>query len=87
MSLLLICSKAFERVIFYDINLDNNLVSPKQSGFIPGESCVNQLLSIIHGIFTSFDNYLEVRGVLLDIYKAFDKVWHDGLAILGSLLF
>ena len=90
MSLLLICSKAFERVIFYDILknfLDNNLVSPKQSGFIPGESCVNQLLSIIHGIFTSFDNYLEVRGVLLDIYKAFDKGGHDGLAILGSLLF
>ena len=88
-SLPLISSKAFERIIFYHILtnvLDNNLVSPKQFGFIPGESCVNQLLSIIHDIFTSFDRYLEVRGVFLDIYKAFDKVWHYGLATLGSLL-
>ena len=59
--------------------LDNNLISPKQSGFIPGDSCINQLLSITHDIFTSFDNGLEVRGVFLDISKAFDKVWHDGL--------
>ena len=56
--------------------LDNNLVSPKQSGFRPGDSCINQLLPITH-IF--FDNGLEVRGVFLDISKAFDKVWHTGL--------
>ena len=30
-------------------------------------------------IFTYFDNGLEVRGVFLDISKAFDKAWHDGL--------
>ena len=59
--------------------LDNTLISPKQSGFRPGDSCINQLLSITHDIFTSFDNSLEVRGVFVDISKAFDKVWHDGL--------
>ena len=59
--------------------LDNNLITPKQSGFRPGDSCINQLLSITYDIFTSFDNGLEVRGVFLDISKAFDKVWHDGL--------
>ena len=32
-----------------------------------------------HDIFTSFDNGLEVREVFLDISKAFDKAWHDGL--------
>ena len=59
--------------------LDNNLITPKQSGFRPGDSCINQLLSITHDIFTSFDNGLEVKGVFLDISKAFHKVWHDGL--------
>ena len=59
--------------------LDNNLIAPKQSGFRPGDSCINQRLSITHDIFTSFDNGLEVRGVFLDISKAFDKVWHDGV--------
>ena len=59
--------------------LDNNLITPKQSGFRPGDSRINQLLSITHDIFTSFDNALDVIGVFLDISKAFHKVWHDGL--------
>ena len=59
--------------------LNNNLISPKQSGFRSDDSCVNQLLSIIHDIFTSFDNGLEIRGVFLNISKAFHKVWYDGL--------
>ena len=81
-SLLPICSKIFERIIYDNMLkyfLDNNLISPKQSGFRPGDSCINQLLSITHDIFTSFDYGLEVRGVFLDISKAFDRVWHDGL--------
>ena len=57
----------------------NKLISKNQSGFQPGDSCINQLLSITHEIFTSFDNGLEVRSVFLDISKAFDKVWHEGL--------
>ena len=59
--------------------IDNNLITPKQSGFRTGDSCINQLLSITHDIFNSFDNGLEVRGVFLGISKAFDKVLHDGL--------
>ena len=54
---------------------------PSQSGFLPGDSSIAQLLSIIHEIQTAFDNNptVDVRGVFLDISKAFDKVWHDGL--------
>ena len=58
--------------------LDNNLITLKQSGLRPGDSSINKLLSITYDIFTSFDNSLEVRGVFLDISKAFNKVWHDG---------
>ena len=57
----------------------NNLISPNQSGFKPGYSYINQLLSITHEIYKSLDDGLEVRGVFLDISKAFDKVWHEGL--------
>ena len=57
----------------------NDLISPNQSGFKPGDSFINQLLSITHKIYKSFDDGLEVRGVFLDISKAFDKVWHEGL--------
>ena len=55
--------------------LANNLLAPNQSGFKPGDSCINQLLSITHEICSSFDEGFEVRSVFLDISKAFNKVW------------
>ena len=57
----------------------NNLLSPNQSGFRLGYSCINQLLSVNHKIVSAFEMGLEVRGIFLDISKAFDKVWHDRL--------
>ena len=79
---LLICAKIFERLIsneLFNILLENNLISPNQSGFKPEDSCFNQLLSITHKIYNSFYKELEVRSVFLDISKAFEKVWHRGL--------
>ena len=82
MSLLLICGKIFERLIYnslFEFFIANELISFNQSGFKPGDSCINQLLSITHEVYKSFDDGYEVRGVFLDISKAFDKVWHNGL--------
>ena len=59
--------------------LANNLLVPNQSGFKPGDSCINQLLSITQEIYSSFDDGFEVRSVFLDISKAFNKVWHEGI--------
>ena len=60
-------------------------ISPNQSGFKPGDSCTNQLLTITH-LTRALECYL-------DISKVFDKVWHEGLilklkqnAISSSLL-
>ena len=61
--------------------LANNLLAPNQYGFKPGDSCINQLLSITHEIYSSFDDGFEVRSVCLGISKAFDKVWHEGIII------
>lgn len=41
--------------------------------------CCNQLLSIKHDIYKSFGDNFEVKGVFLDISKAFDKLWNKGL--------
>ena len=54
---------------------------------------MNQLLSISHEIYQSFDEGFDVRSVFLDISKAFHKVCHNGLifklkqnSISGNLL-
>ena len=83
--LLPICGKIFERLIFnemFNFFTSNNHISPNQTGFKPGDRCINQLLSITHEIYKSFDNGLEVRGVFVDIFKAFHKVWHEGLIFI-----
>ena len=57
-SLLPICWKIFERLIFnelFNFFLENDLILRNQSGFKPGDSCINQLLSITHEIYNSFD--------------------------------
>ena len=81
-SLLPIVGKIFEMTIYnnvFEYLTTKKLISDNQSGFKPGDSCVNQLLSITHEIYHSLDNGRKVRGVSLDIFKAFDKVWHVGL--------
>ena len=58
-SLLTIFSKIFERVIdnsLFNHFQRNKFFTSSQSGFLPGDSCIGQLLSIIHEIQTAFDN-------------------------------
>ena len=59
----------------------NDLFSKSQSRFCKGHSCVSQLLSITYEIFKSFDANpsLDICGIVLDISKAFDRVWHKVL--------
>ena len=65
--------------VMYDFLTENNLLSPNQSGFRSAYSCINQLLSVNYEILNAFGKGVEARGIFLDISKAFDKIWHDGL--------
>ena len=79
-SLLPICGKILEKIVFdqvYAFFNNTNLISNNQAGFRPGDSTIYQLLSITSSIYDAFENYNETRAVLLDISKAFDKVWHE----------
>ena len=83
-SMLPICGKLFEKRTFdeiYDHLVKNDLLTPNQSGFRPGDSTINQLLSITYCIYTAFEEFpsREMRAVFLNISKAFDIVKHEGL--------
>ena len=97
--------KISEKLIFNETLksfIENEFISPNQSALNPGDSCINQLLlfkliftftAITHEIYKSYDEGFEVRGIFLNISKAFDKVCHGGLTfklkqngISGNLL-
>ena len=95
-SLLSVVSKVYEKLIFkhvFNYLRDNNLISIHQSGFIPGDSTVNQLLYMYNLFCCALNEKKDVRIVFCDQSKAFDRVWHEGilfklksLGIEGQLL-
>ena len=58
---------------------NNNILSSLQSGFILGDSTVNQLTHLYHTFCEALDAGKEVRAVFCDISKANDRVWHADL--------
>ena len=67
--LLPITGKIFERILYnnmFQFFSKNDLISHNQSGFKPGDSCINQLLSIIHEMYKSFDDRRDVRTDFLN---------------------
>ena len=74
--------KVLEKVVhkhLFNYVHDHKISSALQSGFIPGDSTVNQLDHIYNTFCRSLDEAKEVRVVFCDISKAFDRVWHRGL--------
>ena len=81
-SLLCNVEKVFERIIFkhvFNFLKDTDFFTSYQSGFMPGDSTINQLTYLYDKFCNALDQGLEVRIIFFDISKAFDKVWHKGL--------
>lgn len=75
-------SKVFEKVlkevILKHIS-ENNIFINEQFGFRAHHSSTHQVLRICNHIKSNRDIVKSTGMVLLDIEKAFDTVWHDGL--------
>ena len=74
--------KLFERVI--DKRLRSHLehigfISKHQSGFRRAESTDDHLFRLSQSIMESFNRGEHVVAAFLDVEKAFDNVWHNGL--------
>ena len=81
-SLLSFLEKVSERTVFkhlYNHFHDNNILTPLQSGFIPGDSTTNQLTFLYNTFCQVLDSGKEVRVVFCNVSKAFDRVWHKSL--------
>lgn len=95
-SLLNTLGKVFEKIVhkhLFNFLSSHKIITNLQSGFVPGDSTVNQLVTIYDTFCKALDDGKEVRAVFCDVSKAFDRVWHRGLllklrsvGITGSLL-
>ena len=90
-SLLSICSKIFGKIIFKSLFKyleDNKLLNCNQSGF-PARSfmCASASLNNTQNLQIIWRKSLTwSKRCVLDISKAFDRVWHDGLLYKLKLL-
>lgn len=81
-SLLSSISKIFERIIHNRITTffeENNIIPPQQFGFRSQHSTTHQLLRVAKFIKKNKTLRKSIGMILLDIEKAFDCVWHNGL--------
>ena len=68
-------SKVLERCIFNNIKYHvYERLNPCQHGFIPGKSCITQLIEVLELIGCELDHSKQVDVLYLDMSKAFDKV-------------
>lgn len=88
-SLLSCLGKIFERVIsnrIRDFVSCNNILPDEQFGFRSGHSTIHQVCRIKNLIEGNKIARRSTGMILLDVEKAFDCVWHDGLLYKMHLL-
>ena len=95
-SLLSTVGKLLERIVhkhIFNLFQEHHIITTLQSGFVPGDSTINQLVDIYNTFCKALDDGKEVRAIFCDISKAFDRVWRKGLiyklktvGISGSVL-
>ena len=61
--------------------MSNNIITPSQSGFLSGDSTIDQLLCIYEYLCSNFDKRITTQSVYFVISKAFDRMWHRGLIL------
>ena len=78
-------SKLFERITLSHLLFfleSNSILSPRQSGFRPGRSTLDQILFLSQSILDGFNKPRPGSRTILatiDFSKAFDSVWHPAL--------
>ena len=78
-------SKLFECIILSRLLFfleSNSILSPRQAGFCPERSTLDQILYLSQSILDGFNNprpgYRTILSTI-DFFKAFDSVWHPAL--------
>lgn len=77
-TLLTSTSKLFEKLVLSHL-IPHIPPRPEQHGFRSGHSTTHQLVRVTHMLAEAKNTKKKAVMALLDMEKAFDRVWHDGL--------
>ena len=75
-------SETFERIILSRLLFfmgSNSILSPRQDGFHPGRSTLDQILFLSQLISVGFTRRALGLSSIINFSKAFDSVWHPAL--------
>ena len=81
-SLINCLGKLLEKIItdkLYSFVNTNNIINKEQSGFQKNKSTYDHLFQLTQSVSQNFNRKHRTAALFLDIDKAFDRVWHDGL--------
>lgn len=81
-SMLNCLDKVLEKIVLNRLNTfteDNNILQKEQFGFRKDHSTVHQVKRIVNFISNNKSSRKSTGIVFLDIEKAFDSIWHNGL--------
>lgn len=81
-SLLCTLSKVTEKAILTRLNKylnSNKIIINEQFGFRSNHSTAQQVVRVVDHVTKGFARNEVTAMLLIDLQKAFDKVWHDGL--------
>jgi hypothetical protein len=79
-SLTSVVCKLLERVILKRLLVAvGHRIHVLQFGFSTGRSTIDALLRLQHKVFAALKNRHHLSAAFLDISKAFDRTWHEGL--------
>ena len=95
-SLTSVVSKCMEKIVrdrLLKHMMGNGILSERQHGFVPGRSCITQLLEVMDLWTEALEEGVAIDAVYLDFAKAFDTVPHarmmaklQGCGIDGAVL-
>ena len=78
-TLLSVIAKVFEKVLLHRVSDQQDQLNPLQGGFRPGFSCLHSAFILQEAISSVRERKKKVFVAFLDVKKAFDTVWHEGL--------
>eukprot|EP00834_Sanchytrium_tribonematis_P007987 NODE_826_length_3671_cov_0.402296.p1 type:complete len:914 gc:universal NODE_826_length_3671_cov_0.402296:208-2949(+) len=78
-SLISVCYKCFQQILYYNVYRDKLFPSQRQHGFVKSRSCASQIYSLLQKMTNFRSTKNSVHCLAMDLSTAFDSVIHEDI--------